>query len=128
MRSVDVRTAAGRLAQSVTVGPHVLPADEPIAEGGDDTGPAPHEYLLAALGVCTSMTLRLYAARKAWDLRSVHVHLDGRHEAETFIIERTLRMEGNLNDEQRSRLGEIAEKCPVARTLRGSIEIRTSLG
>jgi putative redox protein len=127
MRTVDVKTAGGKLAQTVTVGPHVLPAGEATTDGGDDSGPSPHEYLLAALGTCTSMTLELYAARKAWDLQRVHVHLTGHQEADAFVIERTLHLEGGLSEEQRGRLAEIADKCPIARVLRGKTDIRTIL-
>jgi putative redox protein len=128
MREVQVRTASGKFGQNIQIGPHTLSADESKEEKGDDTGPAPHELLLAALGSCTSMTVKVYADRKGWPLEGVHVRLHGRHEEGGFLIERTLRVEGALSDEQKARLVEIAEKCPVAKTLRGTIRIATVLG
>jgi len=128
MREVEVRTASGKFGQKIRIGPHELPADEGKDELGDDTGPAPHELLLAALGSCTSMTVKLYADRKEWPLEGVHVVLNGRRQEDGFLIERTLRLTGSLSDEQKARLVEIAEKCPVARTLKGTIRISTVLG
>lgn len=128
MRELEVRTAAGKFGQKIQVGPHALAADESKDEMGDDTGPAPHELLLAALGSCTSMTVKVYADRKGWPLESVHVRLNGRHEEGGFLIERTLQLEGALSGEQKTRLVEIAEKCPVAKTLKGTIRISTVLG
>jgi putative redox protein len=128
MREVQVRTASGKFGQRIEIGPHVLAADEPKDDLGDDTGPAPHELLLAALGSCTSITVKLYADRKEWPLEAVHVVLNGRHEETGFLIDRTLRLAGALSDEQKARLMEIADKCPVAKTLKGTIQIATVLG
>jgi putative redox protein len=127
MREVRVDTAGGKFGQKVRIGPHEIPADEPREEGGDDTGPEPHELLLAALGACSSMTVKLYADRKGWPLRSVEVRLTGQRGEAGYRIERSLRLEGDLTDEQKARLVEIAEKCPVARTLKGTIAIETRL-
>jgi putative redox protein len=126
-REARVRTAKGRFGQEVAVGPHTFPADEPVESGGDDTGPSPHEFLLLGLGACTSMTLKVYADRKAWPLHSVDVRVAGRHEEGVFVIERRLSLAGPLSDEQKARLVEIAGKCPVARTLQGTVTIRTEL-
>jgi putative redox protein len=128
MREVHVRTASGKFGQKIQIGAHTLAADEAQDASGDDTGPAPHELLLAALGSCTSMTVKLYADRKEWPLEAVHVALNGRHDEGGFLIERTLQVEGALSAEQKARLVEIAEKCPVAKTLRGTIRISTTLG
>jgi putative redox protein len=128
MREVQVRTAAGKFGQKIQIGPHELQADEPKEDFGDDTGPGPHELLLAALGSCTSMTVKLYADRKEWPLEAVHVRLNGRHEEGGFLIERTLHVAGALTDEQKARLVEVADKCPVAKTLKGTIRISTVLG
>lgn len=140
MKSVVVRGATTGLAQSIEVGRHRLTADEPTTLGGTDTGPDPYDLLLAALGACTSMTLRMYAARKGWPLESVTVrlHHDKIHavdcaECETRVgridrIDRTIELVGELDEEQRGRLLEIASMCPVHRTLKGEIEIRTTLG
>ena len=127
MREVRVETAGGKFGQKVRIGPHELPDDEPREAGGDDTGPEPHELLLAALGACSSMTVKLYADRKGWPLRSVEVRLTGQRAEAGYRIERSLGLQGDLTDEQKARLVEIAEKCPVARTLTGTIAIETRL-
>jgi putative redox protein len=127
MREVQVRTGSGRFGQKVTIGPHELVGDESRDAGGDDSGPSPHELLLAALGTCTSMTVAVYAARKAWPLAGVEVNVTGQPEEGEYRITRTLRLAGGLDDAQRARLLEIAERCPVAKTLRGPIRISTAL-
>ena len=137
---VVVRDAEpGRLAQDIAAGPHLLRSDEPRSIGGDDTGPTPYGLLLASLGACTAMTLRMYAKRKDWPLGEVEVRL--RHakihardcaECETETgkidrIEKELSLGGPLSDEQRSRLLEIADRCPVHRTLHAEVRVETSL-
>jgi uncharacterized OsmC-like protein/pimeloyl-ACP methyl ester carboxylesterase len=137
-RQVVVReTRAGKFQQTVTVGPHHLVADEPVAAGGDDTGPGPYDFLLTALGACTSMTMRLYADRKALPLDRVTVtlkhskiHAEDCAECETKAgmidqLERVIAMDGALDQDQRARLMEIADKCPVHRTLTSEIRIVT---
>lgn len=126
-REARVRTAKGKFGQEVTVGPHTFPADEPRESGGDDAGPSPHEFLLMGLGACTSMTLKVYSDRKGWPLQSVDVRVTGKHEEGEFRIERRLVLTGPLDDEQKARLVEIAGKCPVARTLQGTVTIKTEL-
>lgn len=125
MRPVRVRGRDAGLAQEVTIGSHVLIADEPLDKGGADAGPGPHELLLASLGACTAITLRLYATRKGWPLADVDVQLTGRQEGERFAIDRRLRFRGTLDADQRARLVEIATKCPVHRTLSGTVTIDT---
>ena len=129
----------GRFAQLVQAGRHRLRADEPVAVGGDDSGPGPYDLLLAALGACTSMTVRMYAEQKKWPLRSVSVELkhDKVHAADCAEcetregkidkVERVLTLEGELDDAQRQRLLEIANKCPVHRTLRSEVWVPTRL-
>lgn len=138
-REVVVHGSAKGFAQEVTIGGHRLTADEPAATGGTDTGPGPYDLLLAALGSCTSMTVGLYARRKQWPLEAVRVRL--RHakvhaadceDCETRVgmldrIERDLEFVGPLDAEQRARLLDIANKCPVHRTLTSEIAIRTRL-
>jgi putative redox protein len=131
-------TRGGTFQQEITAGTHRFLADEPVAAGGLDSGPGPYDLLLAALGACTSMTLRLYADRKQLPLMRTQVRL--RHsriyaadcaECETKEgmldrIDRIISLEGELDAEQRKRLLEIADKCPVHRTLTSEIDIRTS--
>ncbi len=138
-RQVVVEGSARGFAQVITVGGHVLAADEPVEVGGTDTGPGPYDLLLAALGSCTSMTLAMYARRKEWPLEMVRVRL--RHsrvhaadceDCETKVgwldrIERDIELVGSLDEAQRARLVEIANKCPVHRTLTSEVVIRTRL-
>lgn len=126
MREVTVRWAGGPFAQDIEVGGHRLRADEEKDKGGEDTGPGPHEFLLAALGACTSMTLKVYAERKGWPLSNVQVAVNGSTTDAGFVITRQLTLDGDLDAEQRQRLLEIADKCPVHKTLSGSITIQTS--
>ena len=117
-------SGSGPYSQLVTVGRHVLSADEPQSRGGDDVGPSPYEYLLAGLGACTSITLRFYVDRHNWGLERTKVDLwhekvpstDGKSTVDRFY--RIIHLEGDLTDEQRQRLLEIAERCPVSETLR----------
>ncbi|ARG55925.1 prolyl oligopeptidase family protein [Mycobacteroides abscessus] len=134
---VAERGDAGSLTQDITVGSHRLVADEPRPIS-DDMGPTPYDLLLAALGACTSMTIRMYAERKRWPLESVVV--DARHsrvhaqdcaeldKTKGFIdrIERHIMLQGPLSAIQRDRLMEIASRCPVHRTLRSEVDIRTT--
>ena len=136
---VVTETGKGKFQQSVAVGPHRFLGDEPVAAGGLDTGPSPYDLLTAALGACTAMTLRLYADLKKLPLAGVSVTL--RHEKIHAVdcaecetkegkidrIERTIALEGQLDAAQRARLMQIADKCPVHRTLTSEVEIRTSL-
>ncbi|HTB00251.1 MAG TPA: bifunctional alpha/beta hydrolase/OsmC family protein [Bradyrhizobium sp.] len=137
-RPVVVReTRANKFQQTVSIGPHQMLADEPVAAGGEDTGPGPYDFVLAGLGACTSMTLRLYAERKSLPLERTTVTLSHRKihaedcaECETEAgmldqIDLVIAMEGNLDAEQRQRLMEIADKCPVHRTLASEIRIVT---
>ena len=139
-REVIVRGGATAFAQEIIVGPHRLAADEPIAVGGGDAGPCPYDLLLASLGSCTSMTVALYARRKGWPLEAVTVRLrhDRIHaedcercETRDGTIDRidvVVELAGSLSDAQRARLLEIAERCPVHRTLTNEVDIRTRAG
>jgi putative redox protein len=136
-RVVVQETRNSKFQQTVTVGPHKMLADEPVAAGGEDTGPGPYDFLLAGLGACTSMTMRMYADRKTLPMERVTVtlkhskiHAQDCEECETREgmldeIERVIRIEGALDAEQRKRLMEIADKCPVHRTLTSEVRILT---
>jgi putative redox protein len=126
MRDVGVASDGTKFGQDITIGAHRLKADEEADQGGGDTGVAPHEMLLGALGACTSMTLRLYAERKGWALRSVQVVLSGGPADGAYAITRQITMDGDLDAEQRQRLLEIADKCPVHRTLTGQVVVQTT--
>ena len=124
MRDVDVKTKQGKFQQAIQTGPHASTGDEPVELGGDDAGPAPHELLLAALGTCTSMTVKMYADRKGWKVDLVHVHLTMvKLEGGGISLRRTIDLRGELDDEKRARLLEIAGKCPVHKTLTGTLEL-----
>ena len=132
-------TREGKFTSQITVGRHTLRADEPLASGGTDTGPSPYELLCAALGACTAMTIRLYAdlkgipvERVSVELRHEKIHASDCAECETREgridrIERLIRLEGNLDEAQRQKLLEIANKCPVHRTLHSEVYVPTRL-
>lgn len=135
---VVTESGTGGYAQQITVGPHRLTADEPRPVG-TDTGPSPYDLVLAGLGACTSMTVRMYAERKKWPLEKVtvtlrhnRVHAKDCADCETVVgqidhIERVLWFDGDLTEEQRQSLSEIADKCPVHRTLHSEIVSHTSV-
>jgi uncharacterized OsmC-like protein len=125
MRDVMVVSDGSKFGQDISIGSFRLRADEPAAQDGTDTGPEPHELLLSALGACTSMTLRMYAARKGWPLERVTVTLNGGAVDGKYAISRQIVMEGSLDAEQQARLLDIADKCPVHRTLTGEVQIET---
>lgn len=134
---VEGKTSA--FLQRIRARNHVFSADEPLDKGGTNLGPNPYDLLLASLGACTSMTLKMYAGRKEWPLEAVRVTLEhGRVHAEDCkdcetksgmidVIDKRLELEGELSDEQRERLLEISARCPVHRTLINEIRIRSEL-
>lgn len=138
-RDAVVYGSAKGFAQEIRVGRHQLLVDEPVAAGGTDTGPGPYDLLISALGACTSMTVSLYARREQWPLEGVTVRL--RHskihaadcedcentDGMLDCIDRDVELQGTLTEEQRARLLEIANTCPVHKTLTSEIKIRTRL-
>jgi putative redox protein len=137
---IVVRTGRRGYQTEIVANGHSLIADEPIAVGGADTGPTPYDYLVAALGACTSMTLRMYADRKLWPLHAIVVRLKHRkihasdcENCETKgdgimdHIEREIELEGPLDSRQRQRLLEIADRCPVHRTLHSEVVVKSWL-
>jgi len=138
--SVTVEEAGpGQFAGIVKAGRHVLSVDEPFSAEGTDTGPGPYEYLVAALAACTTMTLRMYVKRKGWAVGRIscvvthdHVHAEDCADCESKDVKldritRTIRVEADLDDERRQRLLDIANKCPVHRTLTSKITVETRL-
>ena len=131
-------TGQGRFQQAVAIGTHRLISDEPPAVGGDDSGPGPYDLLLAGLGACTSMTMRMYAERQGWPLERATVVLRHRRihaadcadcetrEGKIDEITREITLPGPLDDTQRARLLEIADRCPVHRSLHSEIKIDTA--
>jgi putative redox protein len=138
-RKVTVIDGPSGLRQTISVGPHHLLADEPKTSGGSDAGPDPYELLLAALGSCTNMTLRMYADRKKWPVTEIRVALTHSKNypndcvyceqpaAKLDRIERRITLMGELSVEQRQRLLEIANLCPVHKSLTSRIDIQTEL-
>jgi putative redox protein len=115
-------------AVSIKAGHHQLSADEGAELGGKDVGPSPYELLCSALCACTAITLRMYAEHKEWQLRRVHVEVHFKREGNEGAITRVLYFEGELDDEQRARLADIAERTPVSLTLKEGLSITTTLG
>ena len=114
-------------ATDIATGHHKLTADEGAELGGKDAGPAPYDLLTSALGACTVITLRMYAERKQWPVAAVHADIRFVRQDKVESIDRTLRIEGNVDDEQKKRMADIAERTPVTLTLKRSLEIRTKL-
>lgn len=136
---VQISDKSNKFLTNIQTGRHNLLADEPEEVGGEDLGPSPYQLLTAALGACTAMTLRMYADRKGWDLREVKVHVnhDKRHSEDCVDCEkasskldhfdRILEIDSDLDENQRNKLLEIANKCPVHRTLESDVIIKTTL-
>ncbi len=139
LKTVVVRGRAGGLRQDIEAGGHHLVSDEPLDLGGTDAGPTPYDLLVAALGSCTAITLQMYARHKGWPLEGVEVRLThGKIHARDCAdcetkegridrIERGIVLQGALDEAQRARLLEIADRCPVHRTLTPEIQISTRL-
>jgi putative redox protein len=120
----------GGLQMLISAGPARFVADEPVDHGGLDLGPTPHDIVAAGLAACTSMTLRVYVKRKGWPLGAVHVEVSHRRDAQATPADRftrTITLSGDLDDEQRKRLIEIANMCPIHRLLTAGVAIETVL-
>lgn len=138
-KEVVARLGATGYTTEIMVRQHSLQADEPLSVGGNDFGPSPYDLVSAGLGACTAMTLQMYARRKKWDLQEVKVHLEHYKDYASDMMDmenkssqidhfdRVLELEGDLNEEQKERLLEIANKCPVHRTLHQDVEVKTWL-
>ena len=124
-RVTVTETGTGTYTNDVTVGRHRFQSDEPTDLGGDDRGPNPYDLLCAALGSCTSMTVRMYAERKGWAVGQISVDVDHDRVDGEDVFTRRISLLGDLDDAQRARLVEIATRCPVHRSLERSATITT---
>ncbi|ATQ43634.1 OsmC family protein [Caulobacter mirabilis] len=127
MARATVSSSGAEWATHIKTGRHELLSDEPQALGGQDAGPAPYDLLLASLGSCTAITLRMYAQRKQWTLREVGIELSHHKEENRSKIHRVITLQGDLDEEQRARLADIAERTPVTLTLKEAADIHTEL-
>lgn len=137
--TVNVTIGQNGFTTDIKTKEHNFKADEPVDVGGNNTGPTPYELLLSSLGACTAMTLKMYASRKEWNLEKVVVdlsHSKDYHEdcmtcesssSKVDVIQRQIRIEGDLDEKQIERLMKIADKCPVHKTLTSEIIIKTTL-
>jgi putative redox protein len=123
MKATTKRTGPGAFTHRVEIRHHSVIVDEPDELGGDDAGPSPQELLAASLAACTAITLEMYARRKEWDLAGTEVDCayEPAERGAPTAFRLTLRLPADLDDEQRERLGEIAARCPVHRTLEGDV-------
>lgn len=122
---IKVHRGQGKLQHVIDIGPHKLLTDEGPMYGGENTGPNPHDLLAASLGACTALTVTLYARRKNFDLQDVQVRIEHDQEGEAYVLKRHIHYIGNLDAEQRARMTEIANKCPIHKVLSGEIRIVT---
>lgn len=122
---VTVHRGQGKLQHVIEIGTHRLLTDEAPLYGGENTGPNPHELLAASLGACTALTLTLYARRKNWPLQDVQVRVEQEELEDAFVLKRHIHYVGELDAEQRMKLTEIANKCPLHKILSGQIRIET---
>jgi putative redox protein len=127
MRKIVSQFGEGPLQQKLSAGDLHFLSDAEVSKGGDGTGPSPHEYLGAALAACTSMTLKMYASRKAMSLENAIVIVDIERTDDIEKFTRDIELIGNLSVEEKERLMEIANKCPIHKALAGHIQIKTQL-
>jgi len=122
---VTAQKGSGKLQQVITIGRHQLLSDAPEAFGGEDTGAEPHDLLAAALAACTTLTVTMYARRKGMPLEDVRVRIAHGQEDGAYVFHRHIEFVGQLDEAERARLLDIANKCPVHKTLSGTIRIET---
>lgn len=127
MKKVVSQFGEGPLQQKLTVGDIHFLSDAEVSKGGSGTGPSPHEFLGAALAACTSMTLKMYAGRKSMKLDNAIVTVDIERADDIEKFSREIQLIGDLSDEEKRRLLEIADKCPIHKALAGQIQIKTQL-
>ena len=127
MRKVESQFGEGPLQQKLSAGDLHFLSDAEVSKGGSGTGPSPHEYLGAALAACTSMTLKMYASRKAMSLENAIVIVDIERVDDIEKFTRDIKLIGNLSAQEKERLMEIANKCPIHKALAGQIQIKTQL-
>jgi len=127
MKKVVSQFGEGSLQQKLTVGDIHFLSDAEVSKGGSGTGPSPHEFLGAALAACTSMTLKMYAGRKSMKLDNAIVTVDIERADDIEKFSREIQLIGDLSDEEKRRLLEIADKCPIHKALAGQIQIKTQL-
>jgi len=124
---VTTHRGKGPLQQVIEIGKHQLLTDLTPEFGGEDSGPEPHDILAAALAACTTLTVTLYAKRKGYALDEVQVSIRHGQEGAAYALHRTIRCLGQLSDDEKARLTDIANKCPVHKTLSGQIDITTEM-
>ena len=127
MRKVVSQFGQGPLQQKLTTGDLHYVSDAEVSKGGNGTGPSPHEFLGAALAACTSMTLKMYSERKSIQLKNAIVTVDIERHDDVEIFTRHIELVGDLDDEQKARMLEIAQRCPIHKALAGEIQIKTQL-
>lgn len=118
---------SGKMKHEIQIGSHHIVSDVSVQEGGEDLGPSPHDYLAVALASCTAITLRMYATRKGWPLVSADTTVILDHQKNVAKFSRQIHLVGALSDEQKSRLLDIANHCPIHQALTGKIEVVSSL-
>jgi putative redox protein len=122
---IKVRRGQGKLQHIIEIGPHRLLTDAPKIYGGEESGPEPHDLLAASLAACTALTVTMYAQRKGMDLHDVEIRIEHGKQEDAYALTCHLHYVGNLSDDEKNRLTDIANKCPVHKTLEGEIRIKT---
>lgn len=127
MNKVTAKYASGKMKHELKAGKNIVFADVDTATGGEDSAPSPHELLAMSLAACTSLTMRMYGQRKSWDLADSEVTVDIEKTPGTEIFKRTIKFAAGLDEEQKKKLLDIANHCPIHKALTGKIEIQTEM-